>query len=316
MILSFTPENPDHAARPLFSEFKELRKQWRKAKKEGSFSSPQSAAPGQSPSNANSYPPQSINPYYQASANMQNAMSDRRRRMTDSSIPGIASYRASNPYLQPGVSSQAWMDHNQDRRYSLSMSYTSENTVVDDVYGQYDNSSMSASNDQMTGYAQYTTQDQFTTTTHGYTYPPLQSPPADQSTGSPHSPPNRGSQRLTSATTLPPLPPTNSLPINRLPSDNGMILNPLDYRSTSGGTGTSGGTSGDSPSAGSEYDEPRSSYQLQSASGGYGAYEESVHGHSHSSQNSEYSLGRNRLPRDSTLLTPVNLEGLRYGKDI
>jgi hypothetical protein len=34
-----------------------------------------------------------------------------------------------------------------------------------------------------------------------------------------------------------------------------MILNPLDYRSTSGGA--SGGTAGDSPSAGSEYDEPR-----------------------------------------------------------
>ena len=93
-----------------------------------------------------------------------------------------------------------------------------------------------------------------------------------------------------------------------------MILNPLDYRSTSGGT--SAGTAGDSPSGGSEYDEPRTSYQLQSTSGGYGPYEESVHTHSQGGQNSEYSLGRNRLPRDSTLLTPVNLDGLRYGKDI
>ena len=291
-----------------------MRKQWRKAKKEGSFT-PQSAGPGQSPSNVNSYPPQSINPYYQAPANMQNPMSDRRRRLTDSSLPGIASYRNPNPYLHPGVGSQAWMDHNQERRYSLSMTYPSENAVVDDVYGQYDDSSLSAANDQMTGYTQYTTQDQYATTTHGYTYPPLQSPSGDQSTGSPHSPPNRGSQRLTSATTLPPLPPASSLPtINRLGSDNGMILNPLDYRSTSGGT--SGGTTGDSPSAGSEYDEPRTSYQLQSTSGSYGAYEESVHSHSQGTQNSEYSLGRNRLPRDSTLLTPVNLDALRYGKDI
>ena len=269
----------------------------------------------QSPSNAGNYPPQSINPYYQSSTSMQNPMSDRRRRMTDSSIPGMGSYRTSNPYLQAGVGSQPWMEHNQDRRYSLSMTYPSEGAVVDDVYGQYDNSSLSGTNDQMTGYTQYTTQDQYTTTTHGYAYPPLQSPPAEQQpTGSPQSPPNRTGQRLPSATTLPPLPSTNSVPINRLPSENGMILNPLDYRSTSGGA--PGGTAGDSPSAGSEYDEPRTSYQLQSTSGGYGAYEESVHAHSHGAQNSEYSLGRNRLPRDSTLLTPVNLDGLRYGKDI
>ena len=240
-------------------------------------------------------------------------MSDRRRRMTDSNLPGVG-YRTSNPYLQTGVGSQAWMEHPQDRRYSLSMTYPSEGGVVDDVYGQYDNSSLSAPNDQMSGYTQYTTQDHYTTTTHGYTYPPLQSPSGDQSTGSPHSPPNRTGQRLTSATTLPPLPPANTHPINRLASDNGMILNPLDYRSTSGGT--SGGTTADSPSAGSEYDEPRSSYQLQSTSGEYGSYEESVHAHPHGAQNSEYSLGRNRLPRDSTLLTPVNLDGLRYGKDI
>ena len=269
-------------------------------------------ASGQSPSNASNYPPQSMNPYYQTSATMQNPMSDRRRRMTDSSLPGMPSYRGSNPYLQSGVGSQSWMEHGQERRYSLSMAYPSESAVVDDVYGQYDNSSMS--NNQMAGYTQYTTQDQYTTTTHGYTYPPLQSPPAEQSTGSPHSPPNRTGQRLAPATTLPPIPSADNLPINRLPSDNGMILNPLDYRSTSGGG--SGGTTGDSPSAGSEYDEPRTSYQLQSASGGYGAYEESVHAHSQGAQDSEYSLGRNRLPRDSTLLTPVNLEGLRYGKEI
>ena len=244
-------------------------------------------------------------------------MSDRRRRMTDSSLPGIGSYRTPNPYLHPGVGgSQAWMDHSQqERRYSLSMNYPPESAVVDDVYGQYEDSSLSSSNEQMTGYTQYTTNDHYVTTTHGYTYPPLQSPPTDQSTGSPHSPPNRTGQRLTSATTLPPLPPANSLPaINRLSSDSGMVLNPLDYRSTSGGT--SAGTTGDSPSAGSEYDEPRSSYQLQSTSGSYGAYEESVHTHSQGGQNSEYSLGRNRLPRDSTLLTPVNLESLRYAKDI
>ena len=274
-----------------------MRKQWRKAKKEGGFTSPQMGASGQSPSNSAGYPSQSMNPYYQASATMQNPMSDRRRRMTDSSLPGIASYRSSNPYLQSGVGSQPWMEHNQDRRYSLSMAYPSESAVVDDVYSQYDNSSLSGANDQMAGYTQYTTQDQYATTTHGYTYPPLQSPPADQPNGSPHSPPNRTGQRL------PPLPPTN-----------GVMLNPLDYRSNSGGAPA--GTSGDSPSAGSEYDEPRTSYQLQSTSGGFGPYEESVHGHSHGAQNSEYSLGRNRLPRDSTLLTPVNLDGLRYGKDI
>ena len=267
------------------------------------------SASGQSPSNASSYPPQSMNPYYQAPAAMQNPMSDRRRRLTDSSLPAMGSYRNGNPYLQSGVGSQPWMDHNQERRYSLSMAYPSESAVVDEVYGQYDNSSLSTTSDQMTGYTQYTTQDQYTTTTHGYTYPPLQSPPAEQPTGSPHSPPNRTGQRLASNTTHPPA--NNSIPINRLPSDNGMMLNALDYRSTSGGA--PGGTTGDSPSGGSEYDEPRSSYQLESTSGGYGAYEESVHAHS---QNSEYSLGRNRLPRDSTLLTPVNLDGLRYGKDI
>jgi hypothetical protein len=299
-----------------FSEFKELRKQWRKAKKEGGFTPAQAAMSGQPPSNANGYPQQSMNPYYQAAA-MQNPMSDRRRRMTDSSIHGIGAYRAPNPYLQPGVGSQTWMEHSQDRRYSLSgMTYHSESAVVDDVYGQYENSSLSGTNDQMAGYTQYATQDQYTTTTQGYTYPPLQSPPAEQPNGSPHSPPNRAGQRLTSNTTLPPLHAPNSVPMNRLPSDNGIILNPLDYRSTSGGAST--GTAGDSPSGGSEYDEPRSSYQLQSTSGGYGAYEESVHVHtpSHGSQSSEYSLGRNRLPRDSTLLTPVNLDGLRYGKDI
>jgi len=188
--------------------------------------------------------------------------------MTDSSLPGIASYRTANPYLQSGVGSQPWMEHNPDKRYSLSMSYPSESAVVDDVHGQYNNSSLSATNEQMVEYTQYTTQDQYATTTHGYTYPPLQSPPGDQSTGSPHSPPNRNGQRLTSATTLPPLPFSSNLPINRLPSDNRMILNPIDYRSTSGSA--PGGTTGDSPSAGSDYDESRTSYQLQSTSGGYG----------------------------------------------
>ena len=284
--LIFAPKHP-----PLHrSEFKELRKQWRKAKKEGSPTPPQMSAPGQPSSNSAGYPSQSMNPYYQA-------MSDRRRRMTDSSLPGIASYRSWNPYLQSGVGSQPWMEHNQDRRYSLSMAYPSESAVVDDVYSQYDNSSLSGANDQMARYTQYTTQDQHATTTHGYTYPPLQSPPADQPNGSPHSPPNRTGQRLS------PLPPTS-----------GMMLNPLDYRSNSGGA--PGRTGRDNLSMGSEYDELRTPDQFQSASGGFVSYKESAHGHSHGAQNSEYSLGRIRLPRDSTLLTPGNLDGLRYGKDI
>ena len=111
------------------------------------------------------------------------------------------------------------MEHSQDRRYSLSMAYPSENAVVDDVYSQYNNSALSATNDQMSGYTQYTTQDQYATTTHGYNYPPPQSPPADQPSGSPHSPPNRPGQRLASATTLPPLPSSNnrnSVSANRL----------------------------------------------------------------------------------------------------
>lgn len=208
-----------------------------------------------------------MNPYYSPSAGIQNPMADRRRRMTDSSLPGIGSYRTSNPYLQSGaVGSQGWMDHNQDRRYSLSMGYPSESAVVDEVYGPYDHTSMPAPNDQMAGYPPYTTQDQYATTTHGYTYPPQ----ADQPSGSPHSPPNRTVQRMNSAPTLPPLAPANGLPINRLPSENGMMLNSLDYRSTSSGA-PGPTTAGDSPSAGSEYDEPRSSYQLQSTSGGYGA---------------------------------------------
>jgi len=112
----------------------------------------QVSASSQSPFNAGSYPLQPINPYYQSSAIMQNLMSDRRRRMSESSLPGIASYRTSNPYLQAGVGSQPWMEHNQDRRYSLSMTYPSEGAVVDDVYDQYDNSSLSTTNDQLAGY--------------------------------------------------------------------------------------------------------------------------------------------------------------------
>lgn len=79
----------------------------------------------------------------------------------------MESYRNRNPYLQSGVGSQLWIDHNQERRYSLSMAYLSASAVVDEVYDQYDNSSLSTS-DQITGYMQYTTQDQCTTTTHGY----------------------------------------------------------------------------------------------------------------------------------------------------
>ena len=135
----------------------------------------------------------------------------------------------------------------------------------------------------------YATRGQDATTTHGYAYPPLQSPPADQSTGSPHSPPNRASQYLMSATTLPPLPPTSDPPPDNQSARIGQ-RNDLDHRSKSGGT--------------------------SSTSGGYGPYEESVLTHSHGGQNSEYSLGRNQLPMDSTLLMPVNLDGLMYGKDI
>ena len=57
--------------------------------------------------------------------------------------------------------------------------------------------------------------------------------------------------------------------------------------------------------------QPRGSPQ-----GSVDPYEESVHAHSHGPQNSEYSLGPSRLQRDPTLLTPVNLNGLREGKDI
>ena len=58
---------------------------------------------------------------------------------------------------------------------------------------------------------------------------------------------------------------------------------------------------------------------LQPRDGPQGAvdpYEESVYARSHGLQTSEHSLGRRRIPRDSTLLTPVNLDGLRDGKDI
>ena len=53
-----------------------------------------------------------------------------------------------------------------------------------------------------------------------------------------------------------------------------------------------------------------------SPQGSMDPYEESVHARSRGLQTSEYSLGRRRIPRDSTLLTPVNLDGLRDGKDI
>jgi hypothetical protein len=109
--LIFTPENAD---RPPLQSSKSCENSGARPRRRA-VSSPQMAASSQSPSNASSYPPQSMNPYYQASATMQNPMSDRRRRMTDSSLPGIASYRGSNPYLQPGVGSQPWMEHNQDR---------------------------------------------------------------------------------------------------------------------------------------------------------------------------------------------------------
>ena len=126
-----------------FPEFKELRKQWRKAKKEGSLSSPQSTA--------------------------TNPIVESRRR--HSSLPGIASYRTSNTYFQPGVGSQAWADRDQVRRCYMSMAYPSEAGVVDDAYDRYDTSWLSANNHQITGYTQCTTQDLYTTTTHGYTYP-------------------------------------------------------------------------------------------------------------------------------------------------
>ena len=60
------------------------------------------------------------------------------------------------------------------------MAYPSEGAVVDDVYDQYDNSSLSATNDQLAGYTQYTTQDQHATTIHGCAYPPSRSPSAEQ----------------------------------------------------------------------------------------------------------------------------------------
>ena len=144
--------------------------------------------------------------------------------MTDSSLPQnhLLSHFESMPSVS--VRNLGWKTA---RRYSLFMNYPSESAVVDDVYGRYGGSSLPAANDQMTGYTQHTTQDQYTTTTHGYTYPPLQSPSAERSNGSPHSPPNRAGQRLTSVTTLPPLPSTAN--------NNGTILNPLDYRSSSGG---------------------------------------------------------------------------------
>ena len=94
--LLLTREDPAHH-RPTSSEFKELRKQWRKAKKEESHS----AAPGQSPPNANSHQSHAVNPHSLTSVDMQDPMSDRRRRMSDSSPPSIASYRASSPHLQP-----------------------------------------------------------------------------------------------------------------------------------------------------------------------------------------------------------------------
>ena len=102
-----------------FSEFKELRKQWQKAKKEGGFTLAQAAMFGQLPSNANGHPQQSMNPSHQATA-MQNPMSDRRRRTTDSSIHGIGAYRAPNPDLQLGVSSQiGWSTAKTDDAHSL-----------------------------------------------------------------------------------------------------------------------------------------------------------------------------------------------------
>ena len=154
-----------------FSEFEELRKQWRKAKKEGGSTPAQAAMSGQPPSNANGYPQQSMNPCHQATA-MQNPMSNRRRRMIDSSIYGIGAYRAPNPDLQLGIGSQTWMEHSQNRRYSLcGMTYHSESAVVDGFYGQYEDSSLSVTNGQMASYAQYTTQDQYTTTTQGHTHP-------------------------------------------------------------------------------------------------------------------------------------------------
>ena len=132
-----------------FSEFKELMKQWRKAKKEGGSTPAQATMSGQPPSNANGYPQRSMNPYHQAAA-MQNPMSDRRRRMADSSVHGIGAYRVPNPDLQLGFGSQTWMEHSQNRRYSLSgMTYHSESAVVDGVYGQYENSSLFGTNGQM-----------------------------------------------------------------------------------------------------------------------------------------------------------------------
>lgn len=110
------------------------------------------------------------------------------------------------------------------------------------------------------------------------------------------------------------------MPLNRVSADSTMLASLHDYRATNAAV-TSGdgeeshdGATPGSRSTGSEYDEPRGSYALHSQTQqqhhtyGYDDYEndgDSVTG--------PYSLGRNRLPRNSTLLTPLNLEHLRYG---
>lgn len=111
---------------------------------------------------------------------------------------------------------------------------------------------------------------------------------------------------------------SSNIPLNRLPSDS-MLLTPLnDQRPTN--AVASGGDSEESRdratpgsrSAGSEYDEPRGSYDLHSQPQQHGYSYDDFDTHADTTAG-PYSLGRNRLPRDSTLLTPLNMEHMRYG---
>lgn len=256
--------------------------------------------------------------------------------MTDPNLPPVAPYRSPNIY-QPSVSTGGsnWDGEPSslpERRYGLSMTYTSNSAGAEDGYGSYQENAhlpsqvdntitgyrSSSSTQAMQGYSHSGHQDQYG---HPYSYP-LPSPPVSHSSSyEPEAPIHSLSQPSPPSHhrygTLNSMPPSN-IPLNRLPTDS-TLLTPLnDHRPAAIPGGDSEDrdqpTPGSRSTGGSEYDEPRGSYDLHSHPQqqqqvyGYDEYETTADGAAGS-----YSLGRNRLPRDSTLLTPLNLEHIRYG---
>jgi hypothetical protein len=253
--------------------------------------------------------------------------------MTDPNPSPITSYRSPSSYNQgmhgsSNLGGSGWVE-DSDRRY-VSMTYpSSENASVEEVYGGYSDHPLTQPEEEtLGGYRQLPpsanmNQQGYPIPAHsnnqdhygqGYSYPlssPQQNGPSSASPPPPH-------HRYGTGTLLPPISSTTML--NRLPAESTLLSSLNDYRATHGvistgdGEDSRDGVKSGSRSTGSEYDEPKGTYELhshpqqQNHTYGYGEYENNG-----DAATGPYSLGRNRLPRDSTLLTPLNLEHLRFG---